>query len=200
MEFKLFSTPQFHDAQFYADREVADHIHQPGHRERLLEAVEQVCSLYEPGVTVADLGAGNGGLLSELKKRLPGAKTWGYDLSPKAVEYAREVYGVAVTLRNITESFGYEPGHIVILTEVLEHLVSPHYFVRTLRCRGGEHGAQYVIASSPAAETPDHHYEFHLWAWTGDSYAQMFERAGWEVLRHYVRADCGTQFVVAGRP
>ena len=74
-EFRMFDKPDYTngrpgDAAWYANREVSDHIHEPGHRERLLQAAELIQSvlpLTNEG-TVADYACGNGGLLHELKK------------------------------------------------------------------------------------------------------------------------------------
>ena len=46
-EFRMFDKPDYTngrpgDAAWYANREVSDHIHEPGHRERLLQAAELV--------------------------------------------------------------------------------------------------------------------------------------------------------------
>src|ERR1700689_5270375 len=98
MECKLFTKPQFHAEEFYRDREVADHINQPMHRERLLEVRDLIVHLVATRniLSIADYGAGNGGLLSELKRCLENTnvRMWGYDLSPKAVRHAQEVYCV----------------------------------------------------------------------------------------------------------
>jgi hypothetical protein len=204
VEFKLYGdTPHFHDAAFYAGREVSDHIHEPGHRPRLLESlalVDDILTRQDLEMkSLADWGAGNGGLLSEIKKAHPELAAWGYDLSPKAVEYARQVYGVDVQLLDIVND---EPkrGEIVVLTEVLEHLVNPHQMVESLLHDPPLDECRWVVASSPAFEDFQRHYEYHLWCWTADSYAQMFERAGWIVRRSFVRAEAGTQFVVAMSP
>ena len=197
MECKLFTKPQFHDEEFHKDREVADHIHEQGHRERLLEVRDLIVDICTDAAlpSLSDWGAGNGGLLSELKRVLPGLRTWGYDISPKAVRFAREEYGVDVTFLNIAEGVG-EAGSIVVMTEILEHVIRPHELVKKARTTH----TSWVVASSPVGETPQRHYEFHNWCWLGDSYALLFERAGWKVERHYAMASCGTQFVVARNP
>jgi trans-aconitate methyltransferase len=193
MEYKFFLTPRFHDAEFYNDRPVSDHIHEKGHRERLLEALELTGQLieYDDCPTVSDWGAGNGGFLYELKQRYPQVESWGYDMSPLAVAFGREKYGVSLHQEDITKD-KVLAGVITVLTETLEHLPEPHRLLSYL-------SARHVVASVPAFETPESHYEFHLRAWTDNSFALMFERCGWEVRKHYVRAELGTQFLVAER-
>ncbi|HVN79671.1 MAG TPA: methyltransferase domain-containing protein [Terriglobia bacterium] len=199
MEYKLFDTPQFHDAAFYADRLVSDHINEPGHQPRMLRALREVQYLVKnfPIHSLADFGAGNGGFLNEVRKRHPHLQLWGYDMQPSNIQWAKEKYGVPVYSSDITNpTAAADAADIVVLTETLEHLVDPHGFLRNLFSGDGA-DARYVVASSPANETPEHHYEFHLWAWTETSFPDMFRAAGWTVEKHYVEG--GTQFVVASR-
>lgn len=194
-EYKLFdAVPKHVGAEWHKDREMADHINERGHRERLLQtaAIVQQELMLEGYKSVSDWGAGNGGLLHELKKHYPDVKMWGYDLMPENIRHARHVYNADVSMLDIVDD---EPkqGDIIVLTEILEHLVDPHGLIKCLG-RG-----RMVVASSPAFEDHQRHYEFHLWAWTGESYAKMFERAGFYIINHFVLASCGTQFVVASK-
>ena len=138
-----------------------------------------------------DVGAGNGGFLWELKKRHV-VDAWGYDLMPENIEHAQKVYDVDVSFMDVTK--GVLPfSDIVVATEILEHLVDPHGMVGQLRSVS----RRFIVASSPAFETPVKHYEYHLWCWMADSYVRMFERAGWKILRHYITPENGTQFILA---
>ena len=201
MEFKLFGTPQFHDEAWYENREAADHIHEPLHRIRLLESLKIIYHIIVREdlelTTLADWGAGNGGLLSEFGRNPHNMKFWGYDLCPKNVAYGNEHYHVDLKLMNIVEGDPV-PADIVVLTELLEHLLSPHDLLD--RLLHPEPQTRWIVASTPGFEDFQNHYEYHLWAWTGDSFAQMFTRAGWIVKRHFTRAEAGTQFVVAMNP
>jgi hypothetical protein len=207
MEFKLFSKPDYAngrpgDAAWYRDRAVSDHINETGHRERLLEAlnligdaIEQV-KLSSYPYTLSDFGAGNGGLLAQVKKKFWGINAWGYDLSPKAVEWGKEKYTVDLRCDDVLSN-PIDIGSIVVLTEFLEHIVDPHGMLKRLHL---SFDPQWIVASSPGFESPGKQYEYHLWSWyQGDSFAKMFEREGWRVRRHFFRADCGTQFLLASR-
>jgi len=194
-EFKLFTEPKFHDEAFYKDRPVSDHIQEPSHQPRLMQVLREIQYLTQefPVHDLADYGAGNGGLLHEIKSRslLKHLDAIGYDMQPSNIQWAKDVYQVPV------ESFDFTQGElpprrdIVILAEVLEHLVEPRDALMRIRLQG----TKYVIASSPANENPDIHYEFHLWAWTENSYAKMFQECGWTIEKAYVQG--ATQFVVA---
>ena len=203
MEFRLFDKPDYKagrpgDKDWYAKREVSDHLHEPGHRERLLQAVEliQAALPHTSEGTVADWGAGNGGLLHELKKLSIDAH--GYDMSPLAVKWGRDKYGVALSELDVTKhSADRRAGNVVVLTEFLEHLVSPHTLVGQIFNLYTE--VDFIAASVPGFEDPRKPYEYHLWCWHGNSFADMFTRIGWKVQRHFFRGDCGTQFLVASR-
>lgn len=203
MEFKLFDKPDYAagrpgDAAWYKDRAVSDHIHEPGHRERLLQAVELVIDCFDTGHanTVADWACGNGGLLSELKKF--DICSWGYDMSPLAVQWAVEKNGVDASVLDVTKwDERRKAGQTTVLTEFLEHLENPHVLVENLYAM--REVCDCIVASVPGFEDPRKPYEFHLWCWHAASFADMFTRIGWKVERHFFRGDCGTQFLVAGR-
>lgn len=153
--------------------------------------------------TLSDWGAGNGGLLHELRQTLDfipdgsvpldtKPRMWGYDLCPDNVRYGVEKYGLDLKLMNVVSSEP-EAADVVVLTEFLEHLVNPHELLGKL----GATLTRWLVASTPGFEDYQNFYPYHLWAWTGDSFAQMFERIGWKVKRHFTVAECGTQFLVA---
>lgn len=182
MRYKTFDTPHSHDAEWYKDRELADHINQGGHRPRLMQVLEYLIQIVGDNseITIADFGCGNGGLIREIEKKLPN-KIWGYDLAPSNIEDAVQK-GNSQNIKYL--DFVNEPVEfpdIAISTEVLEHLVDPDAFIKRLL----DNGVKYIIASSPDYETPSYHAPFHLWVFNGDSYKEMFENAGWEVVLHY---------------
>lgn len=127
--------------------------------------------------SVVDLGCGDGGLLSLLPKELP---AWGYDLSPEAVSAARSKRGVDAHLLDVLSS-PVTWGQLAVATEMLEHLVDPHAWVRKI----GRHCTK-LVASSPAYETDRNHYEFHTWAWDKAGYAALMEQAGYTVAWHEI--------------
>jgi len=182
-EHRLFpqgTVPEYTRPGWYADRERAPHLEQPGHRERLFRAAHSVlASAIELRLdTAVDLGAGDGGLLSLLLGHTQLRATWGYDLQPSNVTAARTDRAVDVRLGDVVDG-AIEWGDIAVATEMLEHLVDPHAFVRRI----AEH-SRVLIASSPWGETPDDHYEFHAWAWDHDGYVALLEQAGYGIRAH----------------
>lgn len=167
--------PEYTQPHWYLERESAPHIDQSAHRPRLDCAMGLVMTVWEPTMTVVDLGAGDGGPLSLLTE-VPVANKWGYDLAPNNVSVAQQ-RGQDVRYGDVYA--GIEWADIAITTEMLEHLVDPHGFANLI-----SHNCRYLVASSPQTETAEHHYEFHAWAWDKEGYAAMLEANGWEILQH----------------
>lgn len=174
--FEQGTIPEYTTPEWYAERESAPHLEQEMHTPRLHLAAEFVKSLIVGGVAtkVVDLGAGDGGLLS----LLPGIECWGYDLQQTNVDAAKN-RSVDVRYGNVFELSDEEFGDVVVATEMIEHLVNPHGFVKMLSEK-----VNYVVASSPWTETPEAHYGYHTWGWDVDGYAQLFNHFGFEVVRH----------------
>lgn len=180
METRLFpegTVPDYATPEWYATRDRAGHLEEGAHSNRLDMASRfaQSCISDFGARTVVDLGAGDGGLLSTLR----GASVHGYDLQPSNVEGAAE-RGVKVLLRDVlTQRLKW--AEVALATEMLEHLVDPHRFVKRIRTH-----SRFLVASSPAFETAENHYEFHLWAWDREGFRAMIEGAGWRVVEHRV--------------
>lgn len=180
-EWRLFeagTVPECTTAQWYAGRDRAPHVDQGAHRGRLLLARDMVLDAIDRlGCrSVVDLGAGDGGLLS----LLPAGKAlaWGYDLQQSNVGPARSERGVDVRYGDVVHG-DIEWAEVAVCTEMLEHLLEPHEFVR----RVGQH-TRVIVASSPFTETGQSHYEFHVWAWDTPGYRALIEQAGYVVERH----------------
>lgn len=173
--FEEGTVPEWTTAAFYRDREVAPHLEQQGHRERLHLAAKMLKKVVH-GRTVSDLGAGDGGLLSILNGA---TRRWGYDLAPVNNEAALRRGIIVETIDIVDEWPLVECGDIVIVTEILEHLVDPHTLLRRIH----ESGAQYLMASSPYTEFKGSAYELHTWAWDREGYEQMLRDTGWTVLQ-----------------
>lgn len=196
-EVKLFqgAAPEWTTPGWYAQRETAPHLEQPGHRERLILASEMIhVACWSRGFrTVVDLGAGDGGLLSLLEDLK--VDRIGYDLQQTNVDAAQRNRGIEIYLQDVVAKpvNWPQPGKAfcAVATEVLEHLVDPHAFVRSI-------GADTLVASSPWNETEGGAYPFHTWAWDKPGYIDLIEQGGFEVIdHHYVSMF---QVVLAVRP
>lgn len=186
MEYKLFNQPHSHDSNFYKDREMADHINQDQHRDRLLWIANKVIELSKDKdiLTIGDFGCGNGGLLDYLKDKVT-QSLYGYDLQPSNVEFAQRNDRNVLLKDFINEPVVYPD--LMVCTETLEHLVSPHDFLSKVA-----KNTKYVLASTPGYETPSFHAPFHLWVWTDESFKDIFK--DYEII-HFERGHW--QYVVA---
>lgn len=178
-EWRLFpegTVPECTTAAWYAEREHAAHLEEETHRPRMIRSATHVAQVAFQlrARTVVDLGAGDGGLLSLLG---PAVRGWGYDLMPENVAAAKG-RGVDVRLGDVLLD-PVEWGDVAVATEMLEHLVDPHAFVRTVAAK-----ARALVCSSPWRERPGNAYEFHTWAWDFAGYRALVEQAGLKVQHH----------------
>lgn len=189
MEHRLFEgdVPFVSTLGFHADRERAPHLEQEFHRPRLFKAAEFVRLITDRAPvgarTVSDLGCGDGGLLSLLADG-GDITAWGYDFCP-ANQAGWEERGVIAQALDV---FGadwprIQLGHVVVMTEVLEHLADPHGVLRRIHglLQGQDH---WLVCSSPWNESPNSHSPEHAWAWDVPGYAALVEGAGWTIQRH----------------
>ena len=120
---------------------------------------------------LVDLGCNAGHLLATV-----GPPCWGYDIAISPLMFGRE-FGNDVRAADITKD-ELELAPVVTICEVLEHLPDPHAMVARLNVDPVE----YVVASGPYQETPEDHYEQHLWTWDLEGFAAMFQAAGFTVV------------------
>lgn len=191
-EWRLFdegTVPEYTRPGWYEGREHAPHLEQ-GHRPRMGHAAAFIAeAAFSRGFrTVVDLGAGDGGLLSLLG---PAFTAHGYDLMPENVQAAK-ARGVDVRYGDVLTG-DVEWADIAVCTEMLEHLVDPHGFLRSI-----PDSVKVLVCSSPRDERPGNAYEFHTWAFDMDGYRALVEQAGFTVQRH--RAVDRFQVLLAVRP
>jgi len=177
-EWRLFpagTVPEYTTVEFFQNHPWVPPGHQRGHSQRIQMVADLIADLHakDPVSSVTDLGAGDGSLLTHLWDL--GVPMWGYDAGAENVERAR-VNGVDVRSADLL-SDEMEYGDLVAASEVVEHLLDPHDFVRNLP-------GKRIVLSSPSAENEFWHYEHHAWAWDMDGYKAMVEQAGWTVVEH----------------
>lgn len=186
-EWQLFepgTVPHFTTPGFFEAHPWVDPAHQLGHAERTAMVADLVRGFVaaHPVSSLVDLGCGDGSLLGQIRD-LP-IPMWGYDAGAANRERATAA-GLDVRPADLLTS-PLEFADLIVATEVVEHLVDPHGFVRSLP-------GDKLILSSPSAETGDWHYEHHAWAWDRDGYAALVESAGWTVVGH-VECDAPDNF------
>jgi 2-polyprenyl-3-methyl-5-hydroxy-6-metoxy-1,4-benzoquinol methylase len=193
-EYRFFDPacpPEWTTPAWYAGRARAPHLEESEQRHRMDLAADFIGdAVIDYRVrSLSDMGAGDGGLLW-LVRHIP-IDAWGYDLQRTNVEGAKE-RDVKVTKADVVNDQDLRWGELVVVTEVLEHLTCPHCFVAHIPPT-----SRVVVASTPDGETPEKHYEFHLWGWDMEGFRTMFEDRGWAVVRH--ETDGQTQVLMGVR-
>jgi hypothetical protein len=179
-------------AEWYAGRDHAPHLEQGAHVQRLHAAAAAVTTMTRryTVTSICDLGAGDGGLLSQLSGlHIP---AWGYDLQQNNVDHARVVRRADVELLDfVSQPEDIAPADLTVITECLEHLDDPHAMVRWIA-----EGSRYIVASSPFLETEETHDDCHVWVWDDVGYEDLLSDNGFEVVAHeYTQNDYGFQIV-----
>lgn len=166
-----WTTPEF----FQAHPRIAPE-HQLGHAERTTMVADLIRSFVPRHQvnSLVDLGCGDGSLL-DLIRDLP-IPMWGYDAGAENVKHARE-NDLDVRIADLLTST-LEFADLIVATEVVEHLVDPHGFIRSLP-------GTKLILSSPSAEDDEWHYEHHSWAWDITGYRDLVTGCGWRVVDHW---------------
>lgn len=90
------------------------------------------------GKSILDVGCGSGEVGGSLKKQCATLHVFGIDISPHAIERAREVLDGAVvcdleTEATFPEGIQERTYDALIVSEVLEHLIDPENLLRRLR-------------------------------------------------------------------
>ncbi len=143
-------------------------------------------------LTVADIGAGVGGVLHELgrlmAREFPGTEfiATGFEIAPEAVARAHELFP-DLDLRN--EYFGPESGtfDVALLIDVLEHLENPRAMLRI-----AANGADYLVVRQPLLEsfstfrhdnyrTQREHWG-HIAYFNVASFMELADSTGWEPI------------------
>lgn len=190
MQWRLFregTNPAYTRKEFFTGHVWINPATQRGHAARTDMVADMVIeALLGPHdvTSVTDLGCGDGALIQKIERRAAVERldvdVWGYDLGVQNIH-------VATTLRMVDGRIGdildgktpdgadLDYGDLVVATEVVEHLVDPHGFIKALPAR-------LAILSSPFDENDTSFYEHHAWAWDTDGYRALAESCGWTVL------------------
>lgn len=168
--------------EYHEHRERAPHLEQGVHQGRFSETFSMVERFTElcgtRHIAVADLGCGDGGLVS-LLKQAGYAGIRGYDFQPSnAIGWIDRGVAHYCKTMNFIEHWECVPyADLYIATEVLEHLEEPHDLVRKIRARDAA-----LVCSSPWMEHEGNIDASHNWAWDMPGYNKMLIDAGFEVL------------------
>lgn len=175
----VYTTPEF----FHAHPHIPSY-HQLGYEERMHMTVQAVVQtvLDNDIHDMLDLGCGDGELLWRvmMHQDIPWmVNARGITAGREDVARAR-IRGVDVVKGDfVAGADEYEVAPLVVMSEVLEHLMDPHGFLKQLHSRP----IKFLVASTPSAETGDWHYEHHAWSWDLPGFAKMMTDAGWHITQ-----------------
>ena len=99
-----------------------------------LRRIEAIANIIDPGASVLDIGAGDGGMMKHLVERRQ-VRGLCVDISQQAVDYCRQ-QGLAAECVDVNEpgaAAGLGQFDHVMLLELIEHLPSPELLLETLR-------------------------------------------------------------------
>ncbi len=162
---------------------------------------EEIIAFIPAGVArVLDVGCGEGGFGSHLKS-LRGCEVWGIEIVPAAAAIAsnrldRVLCGDVLEMIDRLPDDGFD---VVVFNDVLEHLVDPYRVLD--RIRGLIRPQGVVVSSIPSiryypvmyALLAHRSWEYeesgildrtHLRFFTERSIREMYERLGYDILRH----------------
>jgi 2-polyprenyl-3-methyl-5-hydroxy-6-metoxy-1,4-benzoquinol methylase len=127
---------------------------------------------------ILDMACGVGYGTAFLKETLPSASVFGIDISDEAISYAKDRYerdGIEFRVSDATK-FVAEPFDAIVSLETIEHLPSPHCFVRHCASVLLKPGGIFVgsVPVTPSVDANPH----HLTDFTARSFRSLLADAG----------------------
>lgn len=189
--FDLGKIPEFTQPEFFAMHGWVNPSEQTGNPQRLAMTARLILELGElfRARTLCDLGCNDGGLIQRVKHQFD--RAWGYDMGDDPLEIGKR-RGLDTRKGDILSYTSLEYGELTSCSEVIEHLLDPHAFVRDIPVK-------LAVFSSPWREIPGNHYMHHAWAWDTVGYRRLFLDNGWRVLKQ-VTCYAGFQAIAVTRP
>lgn len=102
------------------------------HREIYQDFIDEF--LKAPSGKILDVGCGLGFFVKRIGAQKPGWQAIGYEISEKAVKFAKEKNGLKNVFPGIVQNSGIEKGSLDIITlwDVIEHIPKPHSLLEYL--------------------------------------------------------------------
>ena len=137
-----------------------------------------ICSL--DFKSVLDVGCGQGSFLQELQSEFPNIKPYGIDISPAAIELARErVPRGRFCVLDVTDSSLDEKCDLVVCSEVLEHIPDDLLALHNLQKMTGT----YLLVSTPQGRMREFEKQVgHVRNYAPGELVNKIEASGFTVL------------------
>jgi 2-polyprenyl-3-methyl-5-hydroxy-6-metoxy-1,4-benzoquinol methylase len=124
------STSQYIDGKYFENHPTWDLEHAPFKARYVYEIILRNKLIAEK---IVDVGCGNGGVLAELKKKLPQVLMSGYDVSPQAIAMGEKMYNDVIYLSNENPLIGANKYDIALAMDVIEHVEDMFEFLRQIK-------------------------------------------------------------------
>jgi SAM-dependent methyltransferase len=185
----------YYPAETYAayDGDAKHFSRAPGRGQGLAQRRQWLMTLKPGGGRLLDVGCGSGDFL-DLLRRVPGWRVAGLEPSPAAVEHARAVRALDVTMGELPQSH-WPPASYdsIMMWHVLEHVPNPALVlaeVRRLLRPGGVFVLAVPVADSAEARCfgpawAGYDVPRHLMTFTRSNVAQLLTQAGFRVEEHF---------------
>lgn len=139
---------------------------------------------------VGEIGCGTGGVLEQLRERMPGASFTGFEVSPQAFERcrSRESGGLAFRLADLLAEDPAVSFDLLLCIDVVEHVEDCFGFLRALRSRADSfvfHVPLELFALSMIDRgflVSQRRKSGHLHSFTRDLALALLDDCGYEVL------------------
>jgi SAM-dependent methyltransferase len=144
-------------------------------------------------IRVADVGAGVGGVVIDLKKRLEAARPGcsmeivAFEIAPECVSRARELFPNLDMRQKLLEASD-GPFDVILFADVLEHVENPWELLRTARA-----ATKYILVRQPLLESfstfrhNNYRNQFNEWGhiffFNHRSFLEICRQSGWHPLK-----------------
>lgn len=143
-----------------------------------------------PAATVAEIGCGAGAVLAHLRRSLPDAELYGFDIAPALLQFWKqyERERITFTLGDFL-SVNQKRYDVILLLDVLEHLANPFEFLARIRSAADHFvfhfpldlSAVSVLRESPLLDV--RRRVGHLHFFTKELALALLEESGYTVVR-----------------
>lgn len=134
---------------------------------------------------LCDFGCGNGALLEAVHARFPGTELMGLDLSPELVAHNQtRLPHMAFACADLCDpafALPWEPVHMALSLEVLEHLQEPAAYLKSIRKSLAPGGGLFLSTQSGRIRETERRVG-HIRHWSAQDMAQALTDAGFTAV------------------
>lgn len=146
------------------------------------------CKAYHPAMkTMFDIGSGYGFWMSYCQRQ--GLSTKGIDLSPEAVQYAKEKMALDTAISPLKPEILPKGYDLYNFCDVLEHLEDPNQELRVIREAMGPESLLFIQVPDVIGLRISYKYNMclphHLWQFNYPTLKRLVEKNGFEIVNRW---------------